>query len=210
MKLLENIKAMDLDELDKLATKLLPMVTHNVPESEFWGLLAKLPTLLTYNIEQDRIPYDGKFHSYNGNLVPDSESTVRRLKETLYGEDGLDDEGNVIIEEEPEEVDYIVNDDDEYAVEHEIMKKADPWQVWGFEQNQQILEELQPVRKAAVVADRVSFDNLVLPKNKDGVKNPYITSNFIIHVPDAPQEKNYTLVQGSYQWKKRIAGTGIR
>ena len=210
MKLLENIKAMDLDELDKLATKLLPMVTHNVPESEFWGLLAKLPTLLTYNIEQDRIPYDGKFHSYNGNLVPDSESTVRRLKETLYGEDGLDDEGNVIVEEEPEEVDYIVNDDDEYVVEHAIMKKADPWQVWGFEENHQILNELQPVRKAAVVADRISFDNLVLPKNKDGVKNPYITSNFIIHVPDAPQEKNYTLVQGSYQWKKRIAGTGIR
>lgn len=210
MKLLENIKAMDLDELDKLATKLLPMVTHNVPESEFWGLLAKLPTLLTYNIEQDRIPYDGKFHSYNGNLVPDSESTVRRLKETLYGEDGLDDEGNVIVEEEPEEVDYTVNDEDEYAVEHEIMRKADPWQVWGFDQNQQILKELQPVLKAVVVADRVSFDNLVLPKNKDGVKNPYIASNFIIHVPDAPREKNYTLVQGSYQWKKRIAGTGIQ
>ena len=34
MKLLENIKAMDLDELDKLATKLLPMVTHNVPDEE--------------------------------------------------------------------------------------------------------------------------------------------------------------------------------
>ena len=90
------------------------------------------------------------------------------------------------------------------------MKKADPWQAWGFEENHQILKELQPVRKVAVVADRISFDNLILPKNQDGVKNPYISSNFIIHVPDAPQEKNYTLVQGSYQWKKRIAGTGIR
>lgn len=87
MKLLERIKAMDLEEIDKLATRLLPMLTHNVPESEFWGLLAKVPTLLNYNIIQDRIPYDGMYYSMNGNLVPEWESTVAKLKETLYGED---------------------------------------------------------------------------------------------------------------------------
>lgn len=96
MKLLENVKAMSFEDLDRLATRLLPLLTHNIPESEFWGLLAKAPTLLNYNIIQDRIPYDGMYHSYNGNLVPDSESTVRRLKETIYGADVLDDEGNVI------------------------------------------------------------------------------------------------------------------
>lgn len=96
MKLLENIKAMSFEDLDRLATRLLPLLTHNVPESEFWGLLAKAPTLLNYNIVQDRIPYDGMFHSYNGNLVPDSESTIRKLKETIYGADVLDEEGNVI------------------------------------------------------------------------------------------------------------------
>lgn len=87
MKLLERIKAMDLEKIDKLATRLLPMLTHNVPESEFWGLLAKVPTLLNYNIIQDRIPYDGMYYSMNGNLVPEWESTVAKLKETLYGED---------------------------------------------------------------------------------------------------------------------------
>lgn len=96
MKLLENIKAMSLEDLDRIATRLLPLLTHNIPESEFWGLLAKAPTLLNYNIVQDRIPYDGMYHSYNGNLVMDSESTIRRLKETIYGEDVLDEEGNVI------------------------------------------------------------------------------------------------------------------
>ena len=56
MKLLEKVKAMSLEDIDRLATRLLPMLTHNIPESEFWGLLAKAPTLLSYNIVQDRIP----------------------------------------------------------------------------------------------------------------------------------------------------------
>lgn len=96
MKLLEKVKKMNLEDLDRLATRLLPMLTHNIPESEFWGLLAKAPTLLNYNITQDRIPYDGMFQSYNGNLVPDSERTIRKLKETIYGADVLDREGNVV------------------------------------------------------------------------------------------------------------------
>lgn len=96
MKLLERVKAMSLEDLDRLAARLLPMLTHNVPESEFWGLLAKAPTLLSYNIEQGRIPYDGMFQSINGNLVPDSERTVRKLKESIYGADVLDESGNLI------------------------------------------------------------------------------------------------------------------
>lgn len=68
-----------------LATRLLPLLTHNVPESEFWGLLAKAPTLMKYKIISDRIPYDGMYHGYNGDLVPDWEPTVRKLKETIYG-----------------------------------------------------------------------------------------------------------------------------
>lgn len=96
MKLLENVKEMSLEDLDRIATRILPLLTHNVPESEFWGLLAKAPTLLNYNIIQDRIPYDGMYYSYNGNLVPNWEETVRKLKETIYGEEAIDEEGNVI------------------------------------------------------------------------------------------------------------------
>ena len=87
---------MSFEDLDRLATRLLPLLTHNVPESEFWGLLAKAPTLMKYKIISDRIPYDGMYHGYNGDLVPDWEPTVRKLKETIYGADVLDEEGNVV------------------------------------------------------------------------------------------------------------------
>ena len=84
LKLLDKVKAMSFEDLDRLATRLLPLLTHNVPESEFWGLLAKAPTLMKYKIISDRIPYDGMYHGYNGDLVPDWEPTVRKLKETIY------------------------------------------------------------------------------------------------------------------------------
>lgn len=96
MKLLDKVKAMSLDDIDRLANHLLPMLTHNIPESEFWGLLAKAPELLGYTITQDRIPYDGLFQSVNGNLVPDWDETIRKLKITLYGVDMVDEEGNLI------------------------------------------------------------------------------------------------------------------
>ena len=48
LKLLDKVKAMSFEDLDRLATRLLPLLTHNVPESEFWGLLAKAPTLMKY------------------------------------------------------------------------------------------------------------------------------------------------------------------
>lgn len=87
MKLLDKVKEMDLGEIDKLATHLLPMLTHNIPENEFWGLLAKVPNFLSYEIVQDRVPYNGKFVELsNGNLAPDWEYTVSKLKSTLYGE----------------------------------------------------------------------------------------------------------------------------
>ena len=65
LKLLDKVKAMSFEDLDRLATRLLPLLTHNVPESEFWGLLAKAPTLMKYKIISDRIPYDGMYHGYN-------------------------------------------------------------------------------------------------------------------------------------------------
>ena len=96
MKLLDKVKTMSLEDIDRLANELLPMLTHNIPESEFWGLLAKAPELLGYTITQDRIPYDGLFQSVNGNLVPQWDETIRKLKITLYGVDMVDGEGNLI------------------------------------------------------------------------------------------------------------------
>ena len=84
-KLIRQIRLMSISDIDKLAKELLPYVTHNIPESEFWGLLSKLPTVMNFSINKSRIPYDGLYYSQNGNLVPDWEATYERLQEELYG-----------------------------------------------------------------------------------------------------------------------------
>lgn len=88
-KMMEKINALSFTELYRFAKETLPLVTHNIPESELWGLLAKLPSFSDYEVVKDRIPYDGLFRSVNiggqDMLVPEWEETVRRLKETLYG-----------------------------------------------------------------------------------------------------------------------------
>ena len=80
---------MSIADIDRLANELLPKITHNIPEGEFWGLVVKAPEMLSYGLKQDRIPYDNMFYGRNGSLVPDWEKTVAKLKETLYGPDAL-------------------------------------------------------------------------------------------------------------------------
>lgn len=84
-KLIQQIRVMKISDIDKLANELLPFVTHNIPESEFWGLLGKVPVVMNFSINKSRLPYDGLYYSQNGNLVPDWESTYVRLQEELYG-----------------------------------------------------------------------------------------------------------------------------
>ena len=83
-RLIDKIKVMSIDDIDRLANQLLPKITHNIPESEFWGILAKVPSLLTYNLEKDRVPYDGLSRSQGEYLVPSWDETIAKLKETLY------------------------------------------------------------------------------------------------------------------------------
>lgn len=243
MKLLEKIKEMSFEDLDRLATRLLPKLTHNIPESEFWGLLAKAPTLLNYNIIQDRIPYDGMFHSYNGNLVPDSESTIRKLKETIYGADMLDDEGNVITptpSAEPESVEtetgenstdgQAVSDQESVTMSPELTGEAvaeeeqivldpeigtgDPSAQLsaGEERDRMAQENLMPEKKAAVVADNVPSGkktDMKPEKTEKGIKNPYVDPVFVLRVPNAPEEKNSSLIEGNYQWLKKKVNKGF-
>lgn len=84
-KLLSKLKQMRIDDLDRLANKLLPSITHNIPEDEYWGLVVKAPSLLGYEIKQDRIPYDNMFQGNYGSLVPVWDKTIAKLKETIYG-----------------------------------------------------------------------------------------------------------------------------
>ena len=223
MKLLDNVKAMDLEDIDRLATRILPMLTHNIPESEFWGLLAKVPTLLNYNIVQDRIPYDGMFQSINGNLVPDSERTIRKLKETIYGEDGLDEEGNVMTPTpEPGKGQTVTTQSQETENETETIEAEigngviSSQMVQGVNRDKSVIISLQPGKKAAVVADNVEgmasdTNNFVSDSGdiKEPITNPYMSKVFVLRVPEAPIEKNASLVDGDYQWKKHVISKGI-
>ena len=87
-KIMEELKDMSVTQLYGFAQDVLPLVTHNIPESEMWNLLAKAPELFQYTLVKDRIPYDGMFRVIYVNrqdmLVPDWEETIAKLKETLY------------------------------------------------------------------------------------------------------------------------------
>lgn len=226
LKLLDKVKEMSFEDMDRLATRLLPLLTHNVPESEFWGLLAKAPTLINYKIVSDRIPYDGMYHSYNGDLVPDWESTVRKLKETIYGADVLDDEGNVVTptptqeaetadaangqENDTQNTEAATDDGDQITMEAEI-GTGDPSSqiVRGNDADGQVGDSLQnnSQKKVAVVADNTENTSGVL--NGKRLLNPYIDPVFVLRVPQASEAQNDNLVDGDYQWQKPKVSKGI-
>lgn len=87
-KVMEKLKNMSLPELYSFAESVLPLVTHNIPEDEMWSLLAKSPSLFQYDLVKDRIPYDNMYKviyvKKQDMLVPDWESTIKKLKDTLY------------------------------------------------------------------------------------------------------------------------------
>ena len=83
-------KTLNAVQLNDLANAFLPNLTHNIPANDVLGLIIDLPTLISYNIGSERIPYDGLYQSMNingqGMLVPDWESTIQKLQSTIYAE----------------------------------------------------------------------------------------------------------------------------
>lgn len=213
MKMLENVKKMSIDDLDRLATRLLPMLTHNIPENEFWGLIGKAATLLTYNIEQDRIPYDGKFVSINGNLTPDWESTVQKLKDSLYGTDAIihqvTDDGTILsedgtpIEAEPTQ---IATGEGVEVIEPtvELTKEGDQSQEDSLSDEQMdempsyIVVYEEDEKKAAVLEDN-------LPEEMEKIEDPYYPFRFEILLRSMleQKEKENTLYKITDIWKKK-------
>lgn len=213
MKLLENVKQMDLEDLDRVATRILPLLTHNVPESEFWGLLAKAPTLLNYNIIQDRIPYDGMYYSYNGNLVPDWEKTVRKLKETIYGEEAIDEQGNVLtITEQEDEVEALsegaetvtgTTDTVESGYGSSVQQSDQTGSntgTWTDGNNPGVLEEEGP--KAAVLADNIEAEETQEAAQWE-LPMPYYMEINGIETEKAPEVSREHILQGDVYWKKQ-------
>lgn len=80
-------KSLSLSELNTLANEILPLTTHNLSESEVISLVTQLPSIISYNLELGRVPYDGMFHSEGELLVPDWEATIAQLHATIYAEE---------------------------------------------------------------------------------------------------------------------------
>lgn len=83
-KLIQKARGMDAQTLLDVANQILPLITHNIDQTQLVGLLASLPEYVQYEIVMDRVPYDGAF-GHNGEiLVPDFEYTINRLQATIY------------------------------------------------------------------------------------------------------------------------------
>ncbi len=84
-KLGDKVKQMNASELNDLMLAVLPQVTHNIDTGKMLTLLSQVPSMVNYEIDQDRVPYDGLYTTQGELLVPDMEATIARVQETIYG-----------------------------------------------------------------------------------------------------------------------------
>lgn len=82
----EQAQSLSILELNDLANEILPLVTHNMSQGTVLSLLADLPTIISYELVLDRVPYDGLYYFRGEMLVPEWEETIARLHENIYGE----------------------------------------------------------------------------------------------------------------------------
>ena len=93
--IIEEVKRMDVAQLTQFVKDVLPLVTHNVEETEIWDLVTKAPEILQYKFVQDRIPYDNMYDviyvDSQDMLVPQWETTIEKLHNTIYGDGSISD-----------------------------------------------------------------------------------------------------------------------
>lgn len=89
-KIIEKSKGLNISQINALANRLLPKVTHNVEEGTMLTLLSEIPTIRNYEIEQSRVPYDGMFSSKGEMLLPDFTATIRKLQTDIYGNSSVE------------------------------------------------------------------------------------------------------------------------
>ncbi len=84
-KIMKKCSGLGVTELNDLANAVLPEVTHNIDQSTLLSLIGQLPTILSYEVVQSRVPYDGMFSSKGEMLVPDFTATIQKLQTDIYG-----------------------------------------------------------------------------------------------------------------------------
>ena len=90
-----KIKTLSSTQLLGFVQKVLPLVTHNLPENEIWSLVWDAPSILKYDIVMDRVPYDGMYDEIDvggqGMLVPHWDKTITQMHRTIYGDGSISD-----------------------------------------------------------------------------------------------------------------------
>ena len=113
--MIAEVKRMDVAQLTQFVKDVLPLVTHNVEEEEIWDMVTKAPEILQYDFVQDRIPYDNMYEVIyvNGQdmLVPQWETTIEKLHETIYGDGSISDNSD-------NDKQNRVKSDDEYTADY--------------------------------------------------------------------------------------------
>ncbi len=84
-KIMKKCSGLGVTELNDIANAVLPEVTHNIDQSTLLSLIGQLPTILSYEVVQSRVPYDGMFSSKGEMLVPDFTATIQKLQTDIYG-----------------------------------------------------------------------------------------------------------------------------
>lgn len=112
--IIEEVKRMDVAQLTQFVKDVLPLVTHNVEETEIWDLVTKAPDILQYKFVQDRIPYDNMYDviyvDSQDMLVPQWETTIEKLHNTIYGDGSISDNSDNDAENKVEVSDEFTDD----------------------------------------------------------------------------------------------------
>lgn len=83
--LMQKARTLDAATLLNVVNNMLPLITHNIDTATLTSLIANAASYVNYDIQTDRIPYDGMYSSLGEELVPDFEATINRLHQTIYG-----------------------------------------------------------------------------------------------------------------------------
>jgi LCP family protein required for cell wall assembly len=84
----DNIKDLNLLELNDLANVILPQVTTNLTKGEIFSLLLGLPSYANYDIQQLRIPIDGSYTNMRirgmSVLNVDFDKNINEIQQKIY------------------------------------------------------------------------------------------------------------------------------
>lgn len=86
----DNLRSMNLVQIDAFANSVLPLVWTNMSHDDLWPYVTNALTYLGYEIVSQRVPFPDTSHSeiINGMdcLIPDYKTNAEMLIESIYGE----------------------------------------------------------------------------------------------------------------------------